>query len=233
MEAERQRQAAEQAKVADAAPGTVTGAQAPAAAPGAPSVPGAPTVDPLAPVVPSAIDPGIPAPPSATAVTRDAVVAAGERVRIETPSLVGSINLTGGRIDDLLLADYHVTVDPSSPLVELFSPIGTEQPYFAEVRLRAGRRPATGQVPAGVAVPTSQTVWQAEGGPLAPGKRRHAHLGQRRRPRLPPRLSRSTRITSSRSARASRTPAPRRWRSSPMALSAAPACRHRRLLHPA
>ncbi len=164
MEAQRQRQAVEQEKVADAVPGTVTGAQSPAV----PGAPAAPAVDPLAPVVPST-DPGIPGQPAASAVSRDAVVAAGERVRIETPSLVGSINLTGGRIDDLLLADYHVTVDPSSPLVELFSPIGTERPYFAEVGFVPVADPATGQAPAGIAVPTSQTLWQAEGGPLAPG----------------------------------------------------------------
>ena len=55
-----------------------------------------------------------------------------QRVTIDTPSLKGSINLTGGRIDDLLLADYHVTVEPTSPLVELFSPVGSEHPYYAD-----------------------------------------------------------------------------------------------------
>ena len=85
-----------------------------------------------------------------------------ERVKIDTPSLKGSINLTGGRIDDLLLADYHETVEPTSPLVELFSPAGSEHPYYADFGWVAR--------PGGPAVPTAETQWTAEGGPLAPGK---------------------------------------------------------------
>ena len=165
IEAERQRQAAEQARATDPAPGTVTGLQAGAPAGTTTAVPGAvpPAVVPGAPTarsVPSA--PGVPGIPASAALAREAVLAAGQRVVIDTPSLKGSINLTGGRIDDLLLANYHVTVDRSSPLVELFSPVGTERPYYAEF----------GWVPAqaGIAVPTPETVWQAEGGPLAPGQ---------------------------------------------------------------
>ena len=36
-----------------------------------------------------------------------------KRVPIDTPLVTGSINLTGGRVDDLRLNDYHETVDPS------------------------------------------------------------------------------------------------------------------------
>ena len=151
IEAERQRLAAEQAEQAetmDAAPGTATGTQAPAAQPGAmTSAPSAP---------PPAATPQGPLP-------REAALARAERVAIDTPSLKGSINLAGGRIDDLRLADYHVTVDRSSPLVELFSPAGSEHPYFADF----------GFVPAaagGPPLPGVDTVWTAEGGPLAPGK---------------------------------------------------------------
>src|SRR5947207_10768373 len=54
---------------------------APVTAPGAIPQPGA--------VVPSAA-------PLASAATRDAVIATGQRVRIETPSLRGSISLAGG-----------------------------------------------------------------------------------------------------------------------------------------
>src|SRR5690606_1921884 len=39
----------------------------------------------------------------------DAVAADGGRIRIDTPSLSGSINLTGARLDDLVLKDYRVT----------------------------------------------------------------------------------------------------------------------------
>ena len=44
----------------------------------------------------------------------------------------GSIALKGGRIDDLVLAKYHETVDPKSPNVVLFSPSGAPHPYYAE-----------------------------------------------------------------------------------------------------
>jgi YidC/Oxa1 family membrane protein insertase len=148
LEAERLRQAAEQARATDAAPGPVTGAQAPAAggaAPDVPAVPGTPATGAAAVVLP-----------------RQDALAAAERVAIDTPSLKGSINLQGGRIDDLLLADYHVTVDRSSPLVELFSPAGSEHPYYAEFGWVAAQ--------GGPSVPGPDTVWRAEGGPLAPGK---------------------------------------------------------------
>ncbi len=153
LEAERQRVAAEQARTADAVPGTVTGTQAPGAmpVPGAAAPPGAPSTTPAAP---GAATPAV--------VTRDAALAASNRVVIDTPSLKGSINLQGGRLDDLLLARYRVTVEPTSPLVELFSPVGSEHPYYAEF----GWVPAQG----GPAVPNADTVWTAEGGPLAPGE---------------------------------------------------------------
>ena len=67
-----------------------------------------------------------PAAPAATAAppaTRDAALAATARVTIDTPSLSGSINLTGGRIDDLRLKHYHLTVDKNSPTIELLNPV--------------------------------------------------------------------------------------------------------------
>jgi YidC/Oxa1 family membrane protein insertase len=147
LEAERQRLAAEQAQTTDAPAGTVTATQAPggpapADAPGA-AVPGAAST---APVV----------------LPRAAALAQAERVLIDTPSLKGSINLAGGRIDDLLLADYHVTVERTSPLVELFSPAASENPYYAEFGWVA---PAGGP-----GVPGADTLWQAEGEKLAPGE---------------------------------------------------------------
>lgn len=152
MEAARQRQAAEQAEQA-ATPSPTPGA--PAAGP-AVSTPGSPASPPAstAAAVPGAAVSG--------AVPRDQALAKSERVKIDTPSLKGSINLTGGRIDDLLLADYRETVEPTSPLVQLFSPAGSEHPYFAEFGWQTS--------PGGPAVPTAETKWTAEGGPLAPGK---------------------------------------------------------------
>ncbi|WP_180901216.1 membrane protein insertase YidC [Martelella soudanensis] len=78
------------------------------------------------------------------------------RVKIETPSLEGSINLAGARIDDIKLKDYHVTVDPTSPIVTLFSPAETPNGYFAELGFVQGDNSGS--------VPGPQTVWTLEKG---------------------------------------------------------------------
>ncbi|HMQ58750.1 MAG TPA: membrane protein insertase YidC, partial [Rhizobiaceae bacterium] len=65
------------------------------------------------------------APAGAAAVlTREEALKQFARVVIDTPKLSGSVNLKGGRIDDLRLKDYHETVDKTSPLIELLSPSG-------------------------------------------------------------------------------------------------------------
>jgi YidC/Oxa1 family membrane protein insertase len=149
MEEERQRQAAQQTVTTETQQAPAAGAE-PAGAPPAPGATPAPSTVTTAPTA-----------AGGATVSREAAVASAERVKIDTPSLKGSINLVGGRIDDLLLADYHVTVEPSSPLVELFSPAGTEHPYFADFGWVAEE--------GGPPVPDAETVWQADGGPLAPG----------------------------------------------------------------
>jgi YidC/Oxa1 family membrane protein insertase len=119
---------------------------APQTAPGAAPQPGT--------AAPSAI-------PMAPASSRAAALE-GPRVRIDTPSLKGSIALKGGRIDDLVLAKYRETVDPKSANVVLFSPTGAPHPYYAEYGWVAG---------SGVTqpLPGRETVWRAEkDGPLTP-----------------------------------------------------------------
>jgi YidC/Oxa1 family membrane protein insertase len=104
----------------------------------------------------------VPAPAVAPALDRQAAVAAGPRVRIETPSLTGSIPLKGGRIDDLVLTKYRETVDPASANVVLFSPSGAPHPYYAEYGWLAGH---------GVAqpMPNQDTLWRQEkDAPLTP-----------------------------------------------------------------
>ena len=56
---------------------------------------------------------------------------AAQRVPIDTPTLKGSINLKGARIDDLLLTQYKDTIDKNSPPIRLLSPAGTSGAYFA------------------------------------------------------------------------------------------------------
>ncbi|NOZ33140.1 MAG: membrane protein insertase YidC [Alphaproteobacteria bacterium] len=96
--------------------------------------------------------------------TREQLVATAERIAISTPSLSGSINLLGGRIDDLRLNKYRETTDPESDIITLFSPLGSPTPYFAE----------QGWIGAGGAregLPTSETVWEVTGNrTLAPDR---------------------------------------------------------------
>jgi len=121
--------------------------------------------------VPPAPQAAAPRPPGQADVTtpaeqksREAALAASERIPIETPSIKGSIALKGGRIDDISLARYHETVDPNSPAIVLLSPAGSPHPFYAEFGWVGGAG-------ADVKAPGPDTVWQREGaGPLAPGQ---------------------------------------------------------------
>lgn len=94
--------------------------------------------------------------------TREASLAGTARVAIATPSIKGSIPLKGARIDDIVLAKYHETVDRGSPNVVLFSPVGAPQPYFAEFGWVSDGT-------ANVKLPDRDTVWSQEGsGSLTP-----------------------------------------------------------------
>ena len=97
-------------------------------------------------------------------MSREAALALSPRVRIETPSLSGSISLKGGRIDDLSLVKYRETVDPSSPPIVLLAPSGSPHPFYAEF----GWSPPSG---APVKLPNADTMWQQEGaGTLGVGR---------------------------------------------------------------
>jgi YidC/Oxa1 family membrane protein insertase len=97
-----------------------------------------------------------PATPQGPELSRDDALAKSQRVRIDTPRVTGSIALTGGRIDDVSLATYHETVDPSSPAIILLSPSGSPHPFYAEF----GWVPAAGS---GVKVPSADTAWRQQG----------------------------------------------------------------------
>src|SRR5487761_999945 len=68
--------------------------------------------------------PPVPNAPSAEppAASREAVIKSLPRVEIDTPRLHGSIDLKGGRIDNLSLVQFRDEVDPNSPPIVLFSP---------------------------------------------------------------------------------------------------------------
>jgi YidC/Oxa1 family membrane protein insertase len=121
----------------------------PNAQPGAPPQ-AAPGTVPQAPGQPNAVP----------VLTRQAALAASPRIRIDTPRLSGSLALMGGRIDDLALVQYRETVDPNSPAIELLSPSGSPEPFYAEF----GWTGAAGTAPK---LPGPDTMWRQEGaGPL-------------------------------------------------------------------
>ncbi len=91
---------------------------------------------------------------------RNQVLAESPRVRIETPTMQGSINLKGARIDDLVLTHYKETIAKDSPPIRLLSPAGTTDSYFA----------AFGWRDEGLSPPAGDTVWTASSNLLAPGK---------------------------------------------------------------
>jgi YidC/Oxa1 family membrane protein insertase len=143
-QAERQRQAAQQQQSTQVNPNAPNPPASPSQAGGAaPTVPG---------TVPSA--------PAAPAVeTREAALARSPRVAIDTPAIAGSINLRGGRIDDVALKNYRETVDPRSQNIVLLSPAGTQNPYYAEfgwLGAQAG------------SLPNVNTVWTADKTSLTP-----------------------------------------------------------------
>ena len=100
--------------------------------------------------------PGAAAPSVANAASRETVVAASPRIAIQTPRLHGSVDLKGGRIDDLSLEQYRETVDPNSPAIVLLSPSGAPDAFYAEF----GWVPASGTT---AAMPGPDTVWKQEG----------------------------------------------------------------------
>ncbi|MEL6436590.1 MAG: membrane protein insertase YidC [Pseudomonadota bacterium] len=84
------------------------------------------------PTVGASTDGSVPAPTGGATLARDAALAETQRIRVETPTLSGTLNLTGARFDDLTLKDYREEVDPTSDNVVLLSPVSTERAYFAE-----------------------------------------------------------------------------------------------------
>ena len=110
------------------------------------------------PIPQPAVVPGANAPQAIRA--RQTVIGETPRVRIQTPSLAGSINLKGARFDDLVLVRQREAISPTSPPVRLLSPAGTRGAYFASF----------GWTGNGVAAPDANALWTASAPILTPGK---------------------------------------------------------------
>ena len=114
--------------------------------------PGQTTTTTTTPAAPGAAVPGA---EGATAESREQALAASPRVAIDTPSLAGSINLKGARIDDVKLKAYRLTVEKDSPNIELLNPSALPNGFYAEIGY-------VGNADAG-SVPGPDTLWTAEG----------------------------------------------------------------------
>jgi len=89
---------------------------------------------------------------------------AAPRIAIQSPRLDGSISLMGGRIDQLSLKDYRESLEEDAEIVQLLSPVGSPQAYYA----LHGWAPGSGLAPE--QVPGPNTIWSvAQDGPLRPG----------------------------------------------------------------
>ncbi len=129
-------------------PGASTIPQLPSATAGA-------TLNTTAPIIPGTTV------AQALGTTRDEILGRDDRIKINTARLHGSISLTGGRIDDLTLADYREDLDPESSEIVLLSPKDVVGGYYAQFGWVGAQ---------GVVVPGQDTVWQASSRSLTPEK---------------------------------------------------------------
>lgn len=153
-----QRPASPQATTTPAGPAT----------PGTPGTPGA--VPPAAtppqgtqPTTPGTVPPG--APPKAA--SREDILKAVPRVPIDAKRVTGSISLKGGVLDDVTLRDYRESVKKNAASIHILNPAAAGKAGKAYYVV-FGWQPVAGAKP--VTLPDENTLWQAEGGPLAPGK---------------------------------------------------------------
>jgi len=146
---QKQHQAQQQAQTEAQNQATAQSQQAGAAAPGASSQPNVSAPG-------GALAPGLVA-----TETVPQALETSPRVAIDTPSVAGSIDLKGGKLDDLVLKDYRQTINKQSPLIRLLSPSGAPDAYWA----------TTGYVGTGGAkTPTLDTIWTADDKTLTPSQ---------------------------------------------------------------
>ena len=93
---------------------------------------------------------------SAQSSDADAASPSVQRIALESASLSGGVALVGGRIDELDLKNYTVTLE-GSQTVQLLSPSGKRVQFFD-----------AGWQSVNVPVPTGNATWQAKGDKLTP-----------------------------------------------------------------
>ncbi len=118
----------------------------------------APKPIPKAPVTAEAVPPATPtgltdqaAAPAATAQVEAPAAIESPRLSIETAHIKGSLSLAGSRFDDITLTKYRETIDPTSPPIDLLSPMSAAKPYFVEMGWLSAD--------ASLKLPNAATVW--------------------------------------------------------------------------
>ncbi|QBF30152.1 membrane protein insertase YidC [Thalassococcus sp. S3] len=96
--------------------------------------------------------------PANVAEARETALETAPRIDIDTPRLTGSISLIGGRIDDLSLKDYRVSLEDGAEIVTMLSPVGTPSAYYALYGWAPGSGLGLDDVPG------ANTEWQIENG---------------------------------------------------------------------
>ena len=92
------------------------------------------------PQAPGGVDsaPMVPGTTAPAASSRAAVIQATARLPIETSKLKGSVNLTGARIDDLLLTQYREKVEKEQPADHAFVAVRHGKSLLCRIRVGGG-----------------------------------------------------------------------------------------------
>lgn len=90
--------------------------------------------------------------------TADSALAKAPRIPVDTPSLTGTISLLGGRIDDLSLKNYRVSIEDDADIVRVLTPADQPENFYAVYGWAPGQGLAIDEVPG------PNTEWRAQPG---------------------------------------------------------------------
>ena len=93
--------------------------------------------------------------------SKEDVLNTTKRVSFKNSSVEGSINLTGGIIDDLILSKYKTSLAPDSENIQLLLPDGTANPYYIETGWKELKETT-------INLPNLDTEWQSDSLNLTP-----------------------------------------------------------------
>ena len=95
-----------------------------------------------------------------TPKARNEIIGESERININNQYINGSITLTGGRIDDIILKNYLTDLSPNSESVKYLSPKGSNNSYFAEYGWVSTN--------SNIELPKPNTVWISDKNTISP-----------------------------------------------------------------